>query len=96
MIVGFRTDRLPTALGQFAVVYPDTRVTVVHSSSASQLDAVRAGELDVGLVRDRPNNPLLDAVVAVRESMGVILAAVRAEEIGWNSPIRTARPGKTR
>ncbi|WP_433296368.1 LysR family transcriptional regulator [Pseudonocardia sp. CA-142604] len=75
-------DRLPTALGQLAVVYPDTRVTVVHSSSASQLDAVRAGELDVGLVRDRPNNPLLDAVLAVRESMGVILAAVRAEEIG--------------
>lgn len=75
-------DRLPTALGQLAVVYPDTRVTLVHSSSAAQLDAVRAGELDVGLVRDRPNDPLLDAVLAVREAMGVILAAARAEEIG--------------
>jgi DNA-binding transcriptional LysR family regulator len=75
-------DRLPTALGQLTVVYPETRVTLVHSSSASQLDAVRAGELDVGLVRDRPGDPLIDAVLAVREAMGVILTHVRAEEIG--------------
>jgi DNA-binding transcriptional LysR family regulator len=78
----FPTDRLPAALGQLAVAYPDTRVKVVHSSSATQLAALRSGELDVGLVRDRPVDPRFDAVLAVREEMGVILATARAEEIG--------------
>ena len=40
----------------------------------TQLAALLAGELDVGLVRDRPTDPQLDIVLAVREAMGVILA----------------------
>jgi DNA-binding transcriptional LysR family regulator len=75
-------DRLPAALAQLADAYPDTRVKVVHSSSATQLASLRSGELDVGLVRDRPADPRIDAVLAVREAMGVILATARAEEIG--------------
>lgn len=78
----FPPDRLPAVLGQLAAAYPDTRVSVVHASSAAQLEALRAGELDVGLVRDRPTDPRLDAVLAVREAIGVILATARAEEIG--------------
>lgn len=78
----FPRDRLPAALRRLAVAYPDTQVKVVHSPSATQLAALRSGELDVGLVRDRPTDPRLDAMLAVQEAMGVILAAPRAEEIG--------------
>jgi DNA-binding transcriptional LysR family regulator len=74
-------DLLPRVLAHLADAFPDTRVEVVHSSSSSQIAAVRSGDLDVGLVRDRPTDPRLDAVLAVKESMGVILAAGRAEEI---------------
>lgn len=77
----FPPDLLPTALGQLAEAHPDTRVKVVHSSSSTQLTALRSAELDVGLVRDRPTDPRIDAVLAVREAMGVILATARAEEI---------------
>ena len=78
----FPPGHLSAALGQLAVGYPDTRVKVVHSSSATQLAALRSGDLDVGLVRDRPADPRLDALLAVQEEMGVILATARAEEIG--------------
>jgi DNA-binding transcriptional LysR family regulator len=78
----FPTDRLPAALRQLATGYPDTRVKVMHSSSTTQLAALRSGELDVGLVRDRPADPKLDAVLALQEAMGVILATARADEIG--------------
>jgi DNA-binding transcriptional LysR family regulator len=78
----FPPDRLPAVLGELAAAYPDTRVTVMHLPSTAQVEAVRAGELDVGLVRDRPTGPRLDAVLAVREAMGVILATARAVEIG--------------
>lgn len=78
----FPPDRLPAALRQLAADYPDTRVKVVHSSSTAQLAALRSGELDVGLVRDRPAHPRLDAVPAVQEALGVILATARADEIG--------------
>jgi DNA-binding transcriptional LysR family regulator len=77
----FPPDILPAALAQLAVTYPDTRVEVRHSSSVTQLAALRAGDLHVALVRDRPADPDLDAVLAVRESMGVILAAARGDEL---------------
>jgi DNA-binding transcriptional LysR family regulator len=84
----FPPDLLPAALGELTVAHPDTRVQVMHSASAKQLAALRAGELDVGLVRDRPSDPRLDAVLAVREAMGVILAAARAEEVGDGAGIQ--------
>jgi DNA-binding transcriptional LysR family regulator len=84
-------DLLPRALGQLAMAYPDTQVKVVHSSSATQLAALRAGELDVGLVRDRPTNPQLDIVLAVREAMGVILSTARAEGIGGDTGVHLHR-----
>ncbi|GAA3083769.1 hypothetical protein GCM10010464_54810 [Pseudonocardia yunnanensis] len=84
-------DLLPRALSQLAMAYPDTRAKVVHSSSATQLAALQAGELDVGLVRDRPTDPQLDIALAVREAMGVILSTARAEEIGGDAGVHLHR-----
>ena len=77
----FPVDLLPAALSRLAAEYPDTTVELLHSSSASQLAAVRSGELEVALVRDHPSDSRLDAVLAVRESMGVILTAARSLEL---------------
>jgi DNA-binding transcriptional LysR family regulator len=77
----FPPDLLPAALGRLSIEYPDTRVEVRHSSSAAQLADLRSGELELALVRDRPADPSLDAVLAVREAMGVILADASSEQI---------------
>ncbi|MCZ0991093.1 LysR substrate-binding domain-containing protein [Streptomyces diastatochromogenes] len=50
-------------------------------STAEQLDALRAGELDVGLLRERPSGPEFDALLVVRERLGVLLAADQAAEL---------------
>lgn len=68
-------DLLPDALTALAEAHPATRVTVRHLSSAAQLDALRDGELEVGLLRTRPPDGELDALVAVEERLGVLLAA---------------------
>lgn len=73
---------LPSALARL----PDTRVQARHLSSVAQVAALRAGELDVGLVRERPPGPDLDAVLVVTEDVGVLLAADLAEKLG--SPVR--------
>jgi DNA-binding transcriptional LysR family regulator len=70
----FPPDLLPAALNRLSVDHPHTRVEVRHSSSTAQLADLRSNELQVALVRDRPADPSLDAVLAVREAMGVILA----------------------
>jgi DNA-binding transcriptional LysR family regulator len=77
----FPVDLLPAALTQLSVVHPDTRIDVRHSSSTVQTAALRSGDLDLALVRDRPPDQRFDAVLAVREPMGVVLATRRAEEI---------------
>lgn len=83
----FPPDILPAALAQLAATYPDTRVDVRHSSSGTQLAALHAGDLDVALVRDRPADPSLDAVLAVREPMGVILATARGDELAGQTGV---------
>ncbi|MCR6484564.1 LysR family transcriptional regulator [Amycolatopsis sp. OK19-0408] len=77
---------LPTALARLAEDFPDTRVQARHLSSVAQVAALRAGELDVGLVRERPPGPDLDAALVVAEEVGVLLAADLAEKLG--SPVR--------
>ena len=74
-------DVVPTALAELARVHPDTQVEVRHLSSAAQLAALRGRDLDLVLVRDLPADPALDAVLAVTEAMGVIIADARAAEI---------------
>lgn len=77
----FPADVLPAAFAELATSHPDIRVELRHAASAAQLAALRAGDLDLGLVRDRPYDPALDAVLAVEEAIGVVLSDARASEI---------------
>ena len=72
----FPVELLPAALTELSDAHPETRVDLRHSSSAAQLEALRAGELDVALVRARPSGERFDAVLVVREAMGVVLPLV--------------------
>jgi DNA-binding transcriptional LysR family regulator len=84
-------DLLPRALGDVGGACPDTRVEVEHASSAAQLAALRTGGLDVALVRERPADPYYDAVLAVEEALGVILATARGSELAEPAGIRLDR-----
>jgi len=84
-------DLLPRALAELGANFPLTRVEVGHESSAAQLAALEAGDLDVALVRERPAGPDFDAVLAVEEPLGVILAADRAAERADPAGVRLER-----
>ena len=84
-------DLLPRALAELSAACPMTRVEVDHASSAAQLAALQAGDLDVALVRERPAGPDVDAVLAVEEALGVILAAARAAELADPAGVRLER-----
>ncbi|AGL16244.1 LysR family transcriptional regulator [Actinoplanes sp. N902-109] len=77
----FPSHLLPDAVTALVATHPRTRVALRHLSSATQLDALRAGELDLGLLRTRPADRDLDAMVVVEEKLGVLLAAA-AEPAG--------------
>ncbi|MFE0632776.1 LysR substrate-binding domain-containing protein [Streptomyces sp. NPDC058864] len=84
---------LPSELLRPAVEYvtatcPDTRVDARHLSSAAQLEALRAGDLDVGLLRERPVDEDLDAILVVRENLGVLLTANAAAERSDEDAVR--------
>jgi DNA-binding transcriptional LysR family regulator len=81
-------ELLPAALARLAEAYPDTRVQARHLSSVAQVAALRAGELDVGLVRERPAGPDLDAVLVAAENVGVLLAADLAEKLAGPGGVR--------
>lgn len=72
---------LDAALAELAEAHPDTRVQPRHLSTADQLAALRAGELDVGFLRERPVGPEFDALLVVRENLGVLLATEQAAEL---------------
>jgi DNA-binding transcriptional LysR family regulator len=74
-------DLLPSAVVRISAIFPDLIVQMRHARSTDQLDALKAGELDLALVRDRPLDRTIDSVLAVEEAMGVILTAARAEEL---------------
>ena len=46
-----------------------------HLSTAAQVSALRGGEIDVGLLRERPAPEQFDAMLVVRENLGVLLAS---------------------
>lgn len=77
----FPAEVLPMAFAELTRSHPRTRLEIRHAASAAQLSVLLAGDLDLGLVRERPNDPALDAVLAVEEAMGVILADTRAKDI---------------
>jgi DNA-binding transcriptional LysR family regulator len=72
---------LPAAVARVTAAHPDAQVHLQHASSTAQLAAMKTGELEVALVRDRPSDPGLDSVLAVEEAMGVILTTARSDEI---------------
>jgi DNA-binding transcriptional LysR family regulator len=71
-------DPAPADLSQ---ADPDTRVQARHLSTAEQPAALRSRELDVGFLRERPAGPEFDALLVVREQLGVLLAAEQAAEL---------------
>lgn len=84
----FPADLLQRTLAKFAAACPDTRVTPRHLSTAAQLSALRSGELDVGLVRERPAGEEFDAMLVLRENLGVLLASELAAGIVGPDGIR--------
>jgi DNA-binding transcriptional LysR family regulator len=81
-------DLLAQPLADVAAAHPATRVKARHLSTSAQLDALRAGELDVGLVREHPVGADLDAVLVVEEPLGVLLAAEQAERLAGPAGVR--------
>jgi DNA-binding transcriptional LysR family regulator len=72
---------LSPALAELAAARPDVKVQVRQLPSAQQLAALRAGELDVGLVRERSSGEQFDAILVTREELGVLLSAEQATEL---------------
>jgi len=82
------TDLLAKPLVDLAVTYPGTRVQARHLSTAAQFDALHAGELDAGLVREHPIGQDLDAVLVAEERLGVLLAAEQAAKTAGPDGVR--------
>jgi DNA-binding transcriptional LysR family regulator len=79
---------LTEALAELATAYPATRVQARHLSTSAQMTALRGGELDVGLLRERPVGQDLDAVPVVEEKLGVLLATELAPDFVGPEGIR--------
>lgn len=69
---------LARALAKFATVSAPTQVVPKRLSTAAQFLELRAGTLDVGLVRERPTGREFDAMLVTHEHLGVYLSADRA------------------
>lgn len=72
---------LPGTLSRFAADSPHARIVPSHLSTAAQFAALRSDDLDVGLVRERPAGSEFDAMLVVRESLGILIASDRAAEL---------------
>ena len=82
---------LPGVLAELSAAFPLTSVEVSHASSAAQLGRLEAGQLEVALVRECPTDPRYDAVLAVEEALGVVLAAAPADQLADPAGIRLHR-----
>jgi DNA-binding transcriptional LysR family regulator len=74
-------DLLPPALARLAAESPRIRVVPQHLSTAAQFSALRADQLDVGLVRERPSGSEFDAMLVARESLGIVVSAKLAARL---------------
>jgi molybdate transport repressor ModE-like protein len=72
-------DLLPGVIT--ALTAADVRVEVQHASTASQWEALRGGELDVGLVRELRPGEEYDASLVAEDRLGVVLLVDRAAEL---------------
>ncbi|SEC85309.1 LysR family transcriptional regulator [Streptomyces melanosporofaciens] len=77
----FPSRLLGPALTELAEACPDTRVQARHLSTSEQLAALHAGELELGLLRERPTGQEFDAMVVNKERLGVLVAAEQAAEL---------------
>jgi DNA-binding transcriptional LysR family regulator len=82
------TDLLERTLATFSASCPGVRVTPRHLSTAAQLAGLREDELDVGLMRERPQGEEFDAMLVLRENLGVLLAAELAASLAGPDGVR--------
>jgi DNA-binding transcriptional LysR family regulator len=68
-------DLLPRALAAMSAAFPQARAEISHASSAVQLAALEAGDLDLALARECPASPGYDVVLAAEEPLGALLEA---------------------
>lgn len=81
-------DLLSAPLAELGTAHPGTRVQARHLATAAQIDALRAGELDMGLIREHPLGDDLDAMLVLEERLGVLLAAEHAAKISGPDGVR--------
>ncbi|HEX3587981.1 MAG TPA: LysR family transcriptional regulator [Pseudonocardiaceae bacterium] len=81
-------DLLAKPFADLAKACPDTRVSARHLSTVAQFAALRGGDLDLGLVREHPIGPDLDAVAVIDEPLGVLLATGVARERSGEDGVR--------
>lgn len=86
--LGLPIGLLPNAVAGLASRSPDTRVAIGHLSTASQISALRSGDLDLGLIRERPASRDLDVNLVVEEHLGVLLATAHVERLGAPKQLR--------
>jgi DNA-binding transcriptional LysR family regulator len=70
------------ALATLSRAHPSTAIVVSQSCTASQIEALSAGQLDVGLLRHRPGNLELDATLVAEDPLGVLLSETQALRLG--------------
>jgi DNA-binding transcriptional LysR family regulator len=75
-------------LAELAAACPHTRVEPHHLSTTAQVAALRAGDLDLGLLRERPEGDDLDAIQVHAEPLGVLLADAVADEVTGPDGVR--------
>jgi DNA-binding transcriptional LysR family regulator len=73
---------LSGTLSRFAADCPHARVVSKYLSTAAQFAALRSDDLDVGLVRERPAGSEFDAMLVVRESLGILIDSDVAAKLG--------------
>jgi DNA-binding transcriptional LysR family regulator len=69
-------------LGELAAAYPATGVQARHLAPALLEAALRRGELDAALLRERPRGQELDCLLVLEERLGVLLTTRQAERLG--------------
>lgn len=84
--LGLPLDVPPTLLvgplRELAAAYPATGVQARHRAPALLDIALRGGDLDVALLRERPRGQELDCLLVREEQLGVLLTTRQAERLG--------------
>lgn len=81
-------DVLSSALARFAEKSPESRVVPCPLSTAAQIEALQGGELDVGLVRERPAGSEFETLLVLRENLGVLLESAVASQVVRRDGVR--------